>query len=282
MLLRISEPWSSIAHPPHQGFLLLLCPYSISLCNIRKMRTATFFGALAAFMTTANASSAMHITLMPRAEPTATKDPWQCATENITQYFDVPKPTGSLLTALQSYGDKLIETCTPTFSGTALPSCPFPPKSLWCGFTTAAPSAVLPAYSSYGSVASSWWSAHSSAASSVAQACPVSWSKVMTETPGGEAWLYDNIVFAECYAEAHPTTGSSTTGSSATGSATTGLTATTETTRSGATGGGSTPTPTPTSTPTKAPNGVVGRTEGVEMWMVAGTGLAAAAMNSVW
>jgi len=95
------------------------------------------------------ASPDMVITHMPRAEPTSTigPDPWQCVTENITQYVNVPKPTGGLLTALDSFGDKLIETCTPTETAfTALPSCPFPEKSLWCGFTTAVPTSLLPAY----------------------------------------------------------------------------------------------------------------------------------------
>jgi hypothetical protein len=128
-----------------------------------------------------------------------TSDPWQCATENISQYLDVPKPTGSLLTALQSYGDKLIEPCIATATGPGLPSCPLPSKSLCCGFATAAPSALLPAYSSYGSVASSWWASKSSAAASVSQYCPVGWSNVMPLL--GEVWLNDTIAFAECYSE---------------------------------------------------------------------------------
>ncbi|KAH7323620.1 hypothetical protein BKA65DRAFT_567394 [Rhexocercosporidium sp. MPI-PUGE-AT-0058] len=247
------------------------------------MKIASLFGVWPLLAAIVGASPDMLVTQMPRAEPTSTfgPDPWQCVTENITQYIDVPKPTGSLLTALDSYGDKLIETCTPTETAfTALPSCPFPAKSLWCGFTTAIPSTMLSAYSSYGKSASSWLAAKSSAMASVTQQCPSGWSKMLMETPGSEAWLNLNIAFAGCYADAHPTTASSTTKSSlAAGSIKTSTTSSislaSATTRSGTTGAVS---PSPTST--KAPN--VGRMQGVEMWMMASTGLAAAAANSVW
>ncbi|KAH6875636.1 hypothetical protein BKA58DRAFT_437607 [Alternaria rosae] len=70
---------------------------------------------------------AVQLTLMPIAEPTTTSDPWYCATENIAQYFEVPKPTEALLDELLIYGDKLIEDCTLiiTPSATAVPTCPF-------------------------------------------------------------------------------------------------------------------------------------------------------------
>jgi hypothetical protein len=212
----------------------------------------------------------IHMTLLPRAEPTITKDPWQCATENLTQYFDVPKPTGSMLTALLSYADKLYESCTLTElpTGTVLPQCPFPEQSRWCAFTTAAPKSVLSDYSAYGSAANSWWSAHSSNAVSVAQRCPNSWYQVMRMTPNGEIWLNDTIAFAGCYAEAHPIT---------TPLLTTLISATTGS-------GGVSRTIPPTSsvaTPTKMPNSVVGQMGGVEMWAVAGAGLAASAANFV-
>ncbi|KAG9229566.1 hypothetical protein BJ875DRAFT_474531 [Amylocarpus encephaloides] len=253
------------------------------------MKTGILLGALAAIATTAAATHHFvgppHITQIPRAEPTTTtigRDPWQCITENITQFVDVPKPTGSLLSALQSYGDKLIETCTPTETViTAPPLCPFPAKSLWCGFTTAAPSAVLSAYTSYGSSASSWWAAKSSAAASVSKSCPVTWERVFAETPGGEAYWNNTLVFAECYADAHPTSASLSLSPNPT-----------VTTRSGASGvSDSSPTSAATAgtnqsaagvNSTNKPNGVLGRMQNVNMWMVASTGLTAAAVNSVW
>lgn len=223
----------------------------------------------AAFLTAATTTAALHVTLLPRAEPTITRDPWQCATENITQYLDVPKPTGSMLTALLSYADKLYADCTITGvpTGTVIPTCPFPEQSRWCSFTSVAPKSVLSDYSSYGSAASSWWAAHSSGAVSAAQYCPNSWYELLRTTPNGETWLNDTIVFAGCYAEAHQTSALPTS--------------------TPASGSGSAAIPTKTTakgsqtTPTTSPNSVAGRMDRIDMWKVAGTGLAAAAMNSV-
>lgn len=149
-----------------------------------------------------------HKTLLPRAVPTITSDPWECATVNASQYFDPPKPTGTLLTALLDYSDKLYEGCTPIPdpAGERIPACPFPEASKWCAFTSTAAPAVTPAYWSYASAASSWWSAKSSGASSVASRCPNTWYQVMSETLNGDLWLNDTIVFAECYESAHPPT----------------------------------------------------------------------------
>lgn len=58
--------------------------------------------------------------LFPSSRPTVTTDPWQCATENLDQYFSMPTPTGDLSTALLSYGSELIKTCT-------TPGCHIPP-----------------------------------------------------------------------------------------------------------------------------------------------------------
>jgi hypothetical protein len=149
-----------------------------------------------------------HKTLLPRDVPTITSDPWQCATVNATQYFDPPKPTGTLLTALLSYADKLYEGCTPIEdpTGNRIPACPFPDASRWCAFTSTVAPTMTPAYWSYASSASSWWSAKSSGASSVASRCPNKWYKIMRETPGGETWLNDTMIFAECYELGHPPT----------------------------------------------------------------------------
>lgn len=220
------------------------------------MKPGAIFSSAAALV------SATHTTLGPRAEPTITRDPWQCATENITQYFDMPKPTGELLDALISYGNGLYKTCT--FTDLAeFKSCTSPGQSRWCAFTTAAPSAVLPDYSAYGSKASSWWSVHSSAAISLASKCPVGWHETMMETPNGQTWLNDTLVFAGCYAEAHPTPETEFTtkgpGPMETGS-----------------GGG------PEATTSDTPNsGALNRSKSIGMWMVAGIGLAGAAINFI-
>lgn len=150
------------------------------------MRTSTISilaAAALATITKAWSDSAVHETVLPTASPALTvTDPWQCVTENLTQYFDVPKPTGSLLTAIESYADKLIESCTLT-GADAIHGC-FPEKEAWCDFSTAAPSTVLPDYSAYGSAASAWWAAHRANAVELAVDCPVGWYNAMLSTPG--------------------------------------------------------------------------------------------------
>ncbi|KAH6694960.1 hypothetical protein DL95DRAFT_477388 [Leptodontidium sp. 2 PMI_412] len=234
------------------------------------MRTNTFILlAIAAISTTdAWSDSAVYQTVLPSVEPTATRDPWQCVTANLTQYFDVPKPTGSLLDALDSYGDKLIESCTSTGIDRVM-GC-FPAKEEWCKFTTAAPASVLPDYQLYGSAASAWWSGHSSNAVRLATSCPNGWYNAMFELPGGPTWLNETIIFAACHGEAVTTT----TASGSTLSST--ATKATATTLPGVTA-------VPTASVTPAPtNGVAGRGEDLEMWMVAGSGFVAAAANSMW
>jgi hypothetical protein len=206
---------------------------------------------------------AIYSSLMPTVPPSITEDPWDCATENITKFFDLPKPTGNLLDALLSYGDKLNENCTITVpaTGTILPTCPFPPQSELCAFATSAASELLPAYSSYGSAASSWWSAHSSGALSMAKYCPNRWYGMMRDTLDADVWLNDTIAFGNCYAEAHATSEAPT------------ITATESVTKATTSGGTALE-------PKEKPNNVVGRMDGVEMLAVAGMGLAAAAVNS--
>lgn len=105
---------------------------------------------------TAVVTLATDTVLFPTTRVTRT-DEWQCATENLSQYFNVPKPTATLSTALNSYGMELFKSCTST--GLDKLTCPFPDKSKWCDFTSFAKPELLPAYTSFGSVAASWWSA---------------------------------------------------------------------------------------------------------------------------
>lgn len=143
-------------------------------------------------------------TILPTTEPTVTSDPWRCTTEIFERFFDPPKPTGQLLTALLSYGDELIKDCTATKTNVVgIPTCPFPAQEEWCAFTTAAPTALLPDYSSYASTASSWWSVHSAQALEHARYCPSRWFRAMTRVPAGAGWLNDTIAFAGCYASAN-------------------------------------------------------------------------------
>jgi len=231
---------------------------------VTSMKTATVFRALSVFLFTVKTNASPSITsdslgaLLPSTPPsTETTDPWRCATENITQYFDVPTPTGALQTAMVSYGSELLQTCSST--GTDRLTCAFPDSTLWCAFSTVAPSNVLTAYSAYASLASSWWSNHSSAAFSLAENCPIGWYKAASNSLVGFLLLNETIIFSGCYAEAHPTSGSSI---------------------------GRMPAATPGSrssvsvtipTRTQVSSIGLGRAENVDMWMVAGGGLAAMA-----
>lgn len=217
----------------------------------------------------ASAAALLFETILPTTQPTTTRDPWQCTTETLMQYFDIPKPTGALLTSILSYGDDLIKGCEPTETDAmGLPVCTFPEHSRWCGFTTAAPSSLLPSYSAYGSTASSWWSKHSSMAVELAEECPHRWFKAMTDTPAGAGWLNDTIAFASCYAQAHQGSSPYTSMTVVTQSAMAVVSKTTATDPQAA-------------ATTQGVNSVAPRGESVEMWVLAGIGLAAAAVNSV-
>lgn len=50
--------------------------------------------------------------------------------------------------------------------------------------------------------ASSWWAVHSSKALSLAQECPLGWFDALITRPGGEAWLNQTLIFADCLAKA--------------------------------------------------------------------------------
>lgn len=86
----------------------------------------------------------------------------------------------------------------------------------------------------------------------------------MTSLPYGAVWLNDTIAFAGCYA-AH-----------ASGKPQTNLEATT-TVDQMSTGTGATAT----ATATAEANGIAGKRDDMGMWVVAGTGLAAAAANTL-
>lgn len=82
--------------------------------------------------TIAVASADIYQTLVPTGLPATSTDHWGCATENLTQYFQPPEPTGALNFALWSYRTELRRDSCP---GTEL-FCPYPSHSRCCGFST--------------------------------------------------------------------------------------------------------------------------------------------------
>ncbi|KAI9163904.1 hypothetical protein HJFPF1_05535 [Paramyrothecium foliicola] len=138
-------------------------------------------------------------TLSPRAE-----DPWTYVTENITQYFDVPKPTGAVLNALVNYGDELLKPCHSSAKNrVGQQACSVSEMSQWCGFTKAAslPTSVFQGYAPYANAAASFWKARSSKVSTLSTACPDNWAKPSFTD---HSWLNMTIAHAKCYIAAHP------------------------------------------------------------------------------
>jgi hypothetical protein len=168
-----------------------------------KVLTSALIAALAV-----TAHAANRLQLAPTASPTVTQDPWQCATEKYDDYFNVPKSTGDLVTAISLYADSLIATCVVT--GT--PPCQYPEKTRWCGIKTAIPASLQSDLSLYGSTASVWWGSHSSAAVSLAEFCPHKWYKASTKQVFGALYLNRTIDFAECYDEVHSAKQTATSG----------------------------------------------------------------------
>jgi hypothetical protein len=140
-------------------------------------------------------------------------DPWMCATKNLTQYFDVPKPSAALLSALESYGDVLLKPCLATATGLDILSCSVSETTKWCAFATDAKPVIQTRYSVYGNSAASWYGAKSAAIESVKIDCPVTWEKFGALD---KAWLNQTIAHAKCYDEAHPKASASMSSTSST------------------------------------------------------------------
>lgn len=162
---------------------------------------AVFPTVLAAASTTASATlkQSMSITNFPIGGPTATTlDPYECYTGNLSTFFDVPRQPATLQTAVLQYAsNSLYKSCTD--AGTKIELCPFPPNAGWCGFTNAAPATLLPAWSTYASQASSWWSDHWQDAVTTAAMCPLQWYRASIP---GKLWvLNETIAFAGCFDE---------------------------------------------------------------------------------
>ena len=234
---------------------------------IRKMR-ATFTLLLAAIAAAKDITDDDITIILPNERPTVTIDPWQCLTQNLTEYFDVPRPTGAFYSAVYSHGSELIKDCVAATKGV---DCPFPESSDWCSLSTSIPASVLPAYSAYGSVASVWWKSHSSAVFTAAEMCPLGWFDAMLSIPGGRAWMNLTRIYGGCYAHAQPTPGSEPSKRLSTTSGPTAM--------PGA-GASATGHSQPTATPMK--NSIFGRAENRPGSLVAaGAGLAAAFISSI-
>ncbi len=185
------------------------------------MRTVSLVIALmASWATTALAQASLHTLLAPTVEPNVTQnDHWVCATYDLANNFMVanPRPTGALLTAHASYASQLARTCTVTAANGSVGliwPCPNPHKSLWCSWSKAMPTSLLPEYTSYAKKAGSWWTTKSAAAVSMAAECPQYWYEAAVFGPGivlGGFWLNQTLIYNDCLNEAVGTTTSRST-----------------------------------------------------------------------
>ena len=100
------------------------------------MRMFVFLALIAGKAAAMNASGWSII--LPNESSTGPLDHLQCALSVYSPLFLSPTPTTDVFSAMSSYGDKLLKKCTTLL-------CPLPDPTEWCGITTAAPTAVLPA-----------------------------------------------------------------------------------------------------------------------------------------
>jgi hypothetical protein len=114
--------------------------------------------------------------LLPNSPSAGFEDYPDYSVSAYAPFFDPPLPTGAVKSALDPYGDELIAGCAEL-------ECPYPDATRWCGITTAAPTAVLPAYTSYANSASVWWASHSSPVLELAEECPHYWYTALTKKP---------------------------------------------------------------------------------------------------
>jgi len=149
------------------------------------------------------ARQATPTTTMSRSRSTLPPDPWQCITENITQYFDVPQPTGNVLDAIASYNEEVNKECLATAVGYEKRACTMSNPTSWCGFTTAAPADVLSSYSTYVSAVVSFWTAKSETMSILSTSCAVAWRRFHD---ADREWVRIATAHADCYLAAHAQT----------------------------------------------------------------------------
>ncbi|KAH6964511.1 hypothetical protein HG530_003878 [Fusarium avenaceum] len=170
------------------------------------------------------ANGVIYNTLFPSERPAVTEDPIDCIFEDFYPYFSALTPNGSLSTALLSYADVLMKDCPLTDTDVmGLATCPYPALSDWCSFSDHAPTSLLPAWSSYGSSASSWWASNSAHAVKYARICKKKWFNQMIGVVYGSVRLNNTIHWGECFAQAHVTLDGKV---AATTTATTGMKAT--------------------------------------------------------
>ncbi|KAF4951377.1 hypothetical protein FGADI_7575 [Fusarium gaditjirri] len=124
------------------------------------------------------------------------------------------EPTRKLSTALLSYGDVLQKNCKwDSVDVVGVPTCTYPTLADWCAFSDVVPTSLLPAWSSLGSSALSWWAENKDDIISGAQECPRRWFNQMVGVAYAQLGLNNTITYGACcdlakrHVEAHSTEG---------------------------------------------------------------------------
>ncbi|KAF4444210.1 hypothetical protein FACUT_791 [Fusarium acutatum] len=146
------------------------------------------------------ASASLFDTIFPTEKPTITRDPRACLLSDFYPYWSGLTPTGKLSTALLSYGDVLQKDCKwDSVDVVGVPTCTYPALADWCAFSDVVPTSLLPAWSSLGSSASSWWAGNKDDIISGAQECPERWFNQMVGVAYAQLQLNNTITFGACY-----------------------------------------------------------------------------------
>ncbi|KAG7409939.1 hypothetical protein Forpe1208_v011685 [Fusarium oxysporum f. sp. rapae] len=160
------------------------------------------------------ASASIFDTIFPTEKPTVTSDPRECIFSDFYPYWSGVEPNGKLSTALLSWGDVLQKDCKwDSVDVVGIPTCTYPALADWCAFSDVVPTSLLPAWSSLGSSASSWWAENKDDIISGAHQCPKRWFNQMVGVVYAQVRLNNTITFGACYdlakghVEAHPTDG---------------------------------------------------------------------------
>ncbi|KAL2210421.1 hypothetical protein CC79DRAFT_1330787 [Sarocladium strictum] len=219
--------------------------------------------------------STIHSILLPSDPPPMDpEDSFECVFENVTQYYDPPKPKGALLDTLFDYGDAMFQACDEATEATEATGADhydcYPEKDEWCKFNTERPDKLSDDLSAWGSTVSSWWAEHSSKAEEVAVDCPQYWFDAGAESLDMRNWLNKIVIFAGRGVDSPPGADTTTTREVLMGTTTTGTESGEETSA----------VPTSKTQPDQDDAGPrrMGREE---MWKLAGVGVVAAVVIAV-
>lgn len=174
--------------------------FTVNLGSLRTFAGNMKIQLISLLLKASIASASIFDTIFPTEKPTVTSDPRECILSDFYPYWSGLEPTGKLSTALLSYGDVLQKDCKwDSVDVVGIPTCTYPALADWCAFSDAVPTSLLPAWSSLGSSASSWWAENKDDIISGAQQCPKRWFNQMVDVVYAQVRLNNTITYGACY-----------------------------------------------------------------------------------